>query len=142
MLGGVWGFSGSLGISNLLLQSLSISILLWEHFRCFEGAAGGSQGCLSTPRRVQLELGCGCGGLACAQVFVRAHDYFPLYSPSPSPRGGGIWAALSHVVQFCKEQGVQVIPGLVPSPLDLFSFGEGGKVTLQSSPCLFPRFCH
>lgn len=46
----------------------------------------------------------------------------------------GLWAALSHVVQFYTEHlGVQVIPGLIPSPLDLFSFGK-------SDPALFPLF--
>lgn len=131
MLRDAWGFPGNLGISNLLLQSLSISTLLWEHFKCSEGAAGGSQ---STPRRVQLELGCDYGGLVWAQVFVRAHGCLLLYFPSPSPRGVGLWAVLSHVVQFCTEHlDVQVIPGLISSPLDLFSFRKG-------DPALFSLF--
>lgn len=65
---------------------------------------------------------------------MRAHGCLLLYSPSPSPWGMGLWAALSHVVQFYTEHlGVQVIPGLIPSPLDLFSFGK-------SDPALFPLF--
>lgn len=95
-------------------------------------SARGEPGPPKHSKGVQQEPGYGCNGLASAQGFPRAQWYM---RPLPhTPCSVTFWAALSCVGYFCTEHlGVQVMLGLIPSPLDLFSYG---KVDFA----LFPSF--